>query len=90
MKSITDTKPDMQTHSEIIENIVRKNTRLKQDISKIHEEHRQILEMKTVVQNVLDNATDAEMKGIRFASNKGTKNNTPTEDQNREQRQARR
>ena len=52
----------MQTHCEIIENIVRKNIRLKQDISKIHEEHRQILEMKNVVRNVLDTATDAELK----------------------------
>ena len=73
MRSKTDTGPEWQTHNEIMKKIVHKNAQLKKDISKIHEEHRQILEMKNVVQNVLETATDAKLKEIRFASDKNQK-----------------
>jgi integrase len=63
-------KAKMQSHSEIIENIVRENIQLKQDMAKLKEEHAEIIASKDFIQSVLDMATDAELTVLRATAHK--------------------
>ena len=55
-------KAEMQTHSEIIENIVKENILLKQHISKIEDEFEQLYEMRDFVQYAFENMSDEKRK----------------------------
>jgi integrase len=74
-------KAKMQNHSEIIENIVRENIQLKQQIArmdeenklemaKIHKEYQEVVAVKDFVQDAADMVVDIQEAMLRAAPNK--------------------